>query len=150
MADAKIRFEGQELSIAEEVASDDAKLRAALVTVYPSISTAEIHRTREDGTLVVTAVKRAGSKGGEDSAQARVLATLAAAPEHVNPAIALAHRLRLQEKAGALDVVALLGERDAIASALRTGQDDVQVVESALKALGRARPVAARMAPVGF
>lgn len=150
MADAKIRFEGQELSIAEEVASDDAKLRAALVTVYPSISTAEIHRTREDGTLVVTAVKRAGSKGADDSAQARVLAALAAAPQYVNPAVELAHRLRLREHAGGLDVVTLLGEREALTDARRRGQEDIEAVRSALSGLKSARPVPARSAPIGF
>jgi hypothetical protein len=150
MPDAKIRFEGQELTLAEEVASDDAKLRAALVTVYPSLATAEIHRTREDGVLVVTAVKRAGSKGAGGSAEDRVLGALVAAPHYVNPAVGVSHRLRLAERAGALDVVALLDERDEIHVAIQTGAADVDAVRSALSALRQSHPVSSTVVPEGF
>src|SRR5688572_20644032 len=98
MPDAKVKFEGQEVKLDEQIASDDAKLRAALVTVYPSISTAQIHRTREDGVLVVSVLKQAGPKGGMD----QVVASLVEAPEHANPAVALATELRAKDRRGQL------------------------------------------------
>jgi hypothetical protein len=62
---AKIKIEGQELELEEEIAQDDELLKAALAPTWPAVSTATFTRTggKDGKQLVVTVTKRAGTKG---------------------------------------------------------------------------------------
>ncbi|MFN7976365.1 MAG: hypothetical protein U0166_29205 [Acidobacteriota bacterium] len=146
MADAKVRFEGQEVALAEDLASDDTKLRAALVTAWPSISTAEISRTREDGVLVVSCARKAGTKGGTDEVASR----LAEAPETVNPAVLLAADLRLRERRGQLTPAALVREASRIRAAIAGGEADQERVRKVVDRLAQLRGQPSIACPVGL
>ncbi len=63
---ATVRYDGQEFSIDKTVAESDSLLRSALAGVYPSLATAAFSRTTEDGRLIVSATKTAGTKGSRD------------------------------------------------------------------------------------
>lgn len=143
---AKIRFEGQEVALADDIAQDDVKLRAALVTAWPSISTAEISRTREDGVLVVSCAKKAGSKGGEREVATR----LDSAPERINPALLLATELRLFEARSHLTPAMLLRRAPQIRSAITHGEAQQKRVSDALERLRHLGGEPSRRVPPGF
>ncbi|MFN7970827.1 MAG: hypothetical protein U0166_00495 [Acidobacteriota bacterium] len=143
---AKIRFEGQEVALADDIAQDDAKLRAALVTAWPSISTAEISRTREDGVLVVSCAKKAGSKGGGPEVAAR----LEAAAERVNPALVLATELRLFEARAELTPAMVLRRGPEIRRAIEQGEAAQKRVQHAVERLRDLGGEPSRRVPEGF
>lgn len=143
---AKIRFEGQQVDLADDIAQDDSKLRAALVTAWPSISTAEITRTREDGVLVVSCAKKAGAKGGG----LEVARRLEAAPETINPALLLAADLRLREARGTLTPAELVRASGEIGKALAKGNEDLKTVRVVVDRLRELRGQPARQVPAGF
>lgn len=145
---ATVRFEGQEFQLSKDIAGDDAKLRNALQPVFPEAATAEIHRTTEDGRSVVFLTRKAGTKGAR--AQDRVLAALAAAPESMNPAIALALELTERERAGELTPRMLLLYGRAIPDATRAGKAEGAAVEAARARLVQARPRASAVVPTGL
>ena len=64
MATVKLAGDGQEMQLEESVAASDEQLKRILVLFYPDLSNADIRReTDKEGRMVVTVVKRAGSKG---------------------------------------------------------------------------------------
>ena len=73
---AIVRYDGQEFSIDRTVAESDSHLRAALAGVYPSLATAAFSRATENGRLVVTATKTAGTKGAPGDVAARLESTM--------------------------------------------------------------------------
>jgi hypothetical protein len=61
---AIVKLEGQEVPIPDELAATDEQLRASLAPFYPEMASGEIKReTRADGQVVISVVKRAGTKG---------------------------------------------------------------------------------------
>jgi hypothetical protein len=90
MALIKISADGAEFEITDDVARDDRHLSEALAPFYPELANAEINRSEEDGKLIVTVTKRAGTKGAGVS---DVIIALRAAPEEINPALVLQRRL---------------------------------------------------------
>jgi hypothetical protein len=79
-----------------------------------------------------------------------ILADLLAAPEAINPAVAMQQRLAALESAGELDHVRMLGLRDEIADAARVGREEIACVARALSVLRDAPAEAARVIPMGF
>lgn len=143
---AKIRYEGQEVSLPETIAADDTTLRAALCTVWPSITTAEISRTREDGTLIVSCAKKAGSKGG----CAEVAAQLAAAPERRNSAVPLAEELLELTRLQQLSPQMLAGHWKKIVTAIKRGSDYREAVNKVVNKLKELPAQPATSVPDGF
>jgi hypothetical protein len=63
MALIKISTDGTEFELKDDIARDDQRLREALTPFYPEMANAEITRSEQDGKLIVTMAKRAGTKG---------------------------------------------------------------------------------------
>lgn len=59
-----ISIEGQSIDLPEEIAGDDAKLKAALSPFFPGAANSKIMRNPEkDGVINITVIKQAGTKG---------------------------------------------------------------------------------------
>jgi hypothetical protein len=122
-------------------------LREALTPFYPEMANAEITRLEQDGKLIVTMAKRAGTKGFSRS---DVLTVLRNATGTVNPAVLMQDKLRQMEERGELDVRKLIRLQPEIRRAMNDGQKQIEEVKASLKLLGEGRSVAARSIPVGF
>ena len=79
-----------------------------------------------------------------------VIESLLAAPEYVNPAIALARELMEAETRGDKDQVKDLSRSLRIEHALIDGEAEGFRVIAALKSCGHAPPVASKTVPMGF
>jgi hypothetical protein len=147
MALIKISTDGTEFEVKDDIARDDQRLREALTPFYPEMANAEITRSEQDGRLIVTMAKRAGTKGFSRS---HVLTVLQNAMETVNPAVLMQDRLRRMEERGELDVRKLMRMQPEIRRAMNDGQKQIEEMKASLKLLGDAQPVAAKSIPVGF
>lgn len=147
MALIKISSDGAEFEIADDVARDDQHLREALAPFYAELANAEINRSEEDGRLIVTVTKRAGTKGAGIS---DVLLALAAAPEEINPALVLQRRLMRIEEQGKLDLGKILRLQREIRRAVDEGMKQIEEHRASLKLLREGMPVAGRSIPPGF
>lgn len=147
MALIKISTDGVEFEIADDVARDDRHLREALAPFYPELANAEINRSEEDGKLIVTVTKRAGTKGAGAS---DVLVALHAAPEEINPAVVLQRRLTRIEEQGRLDLRKILRLQPEIRRAVEEGERQIKEYSASLKLLREGKPVAGKSTPPGF
>lgn len=142
---AKVNLpDGQSFDFPDELAGDDAMLRAALASFVPEIRNADLKRGTVGGVMTVNVIKRSGTKG------AVILEALLAAPESLNPAIEMQQRLQALETAGKLTLSDLLAQRGALAKAIDAGQKEVSRVNDALKVLKDADAQSAQTTPVGF
>lgn len=147
MALIKISTDGVEFEVKDDLARDDQQLREALTPFYPEMANAEITRSEQDGSLVVTMAKRAGTKG---SSRSEVLTGLRNTTETINPAVLLQDKLRRMEERGELDVRKLMRLQPEIRWAMNDAQKQMEEVKASLKLLGEAKPVAAKSIPLGF
>ena len=147
MALIKISTDGTEFELKDDVARDDQRLREALTPFYPEMANAEITRSEQDGRLIVTMAKRAGTKG---FSRADVLTMLRNAMETVNPAVLMQDKLRRMEERGELNVRILMRLQPEIRRAMNDGQKQIEEVKASLKLLGEGKSVAARSVPAGF
>lgn len=81
------------------------------------------------------------------AASDQVLAALLAAPQHVNPAVALWLEIQNDGPISAEDLLAATGR---IEDAIRQGENEAKQVEAALRQLRKAQPQPSRAVPVGF
>ena len=59
-----VSIEGQMIPMPAEIATDDGKIKAALVPLFPGAANSKIIRSNpQDDTILVTVVKKAGDKG---------------------------------------------------------------------------------------
>lgn len=79
-----------------------------------------------------------------------VIASLMAAPEHVNPAIALAAEVMQLEAKGYREDVEKLLRSSAVEQAIIAGEKEGTAVVKSLAACGHAPPIASKTVPVGF
>ena len=133
---AIVRYDGQEFSIDRTVAESDSHLRAALAGVYPSLATAAFSRATENGRLVVTATKTAGTKG----AALDVAARLAASGEHVNPAIRVATRVSTLLATGTIHPARFARLEQTMRRAAERGSKEQSVISTTLLRLRSAAP----------
>lgn len=133
---AIVRYDGQEFSIDRTVAESDSHLRAALSGVYPSLATAAFSRATENGRLVVTATKTAGTKG----AALDVAARLAASGEHVNPAVRAATRIAALLATDRMHPAGFARLERLIERASRRGSIEKQTISAVLGRLRAGRP----------
>jgi hypothetical protein len=147
MALIKITTDGSEFEVADEIARDDQRLREALTPFYPELANAEITRSEQEGKLIVTMVKRAGTKG---SGFADVLAVLRDSPEEFNPALVLQHKMSQMEKEGKLDLRKILRMQPEIRFAVNEGMKQIEAQRETLKLLREGKPVAGKSISVGF
>lgn len=141
---ALIKLEGQSIPIDNAIAAADDLIRKALLPFYPEVGNATISRTEEDGETIINIVKRAGSKGSTP------LACLIAAPEEVNPAIALSWELKRQDAAGALELPQLLAYHPRIEGAIEQGEAEESQVNKALNKLKAALAQPSQQQVPGF
>jgi hypothetical protein len=143
---ATIKCEGQEFDMPLEIAKDNKMLIDTMVAYFPGIANAEIKRTGEGDAMVVTMIKRAGTKGWNEVEQ-----VLVDAREHINPAVAMQHEMNLKGAgSGTMTVREMLEMRPQIDKALEAGNKEVAIVEHSAKALARAAAVPAGSVVKGF
>jgi len=82
--------------------------------------------------------------------QTELIAALASAPEHVNPAIGLALVAQRAELAGDTDFLSCTARSGAIERAISEGRREGEAVARTLNVLGKATPAASKSVPVGF
>ncbi len=147
MALIKITTDGSEFEVADEIARNDQKLQEALTPFYPELANAEITRSEQEGRLIVTMVKRAGTKGNGFT---DVLAVLRDSPEEFNPALVLQHKMIQMQKEGKLDLRKILRMQPEIRFAVNEGMKQIEAQRETLKLLREGKPVAGKSIPVGF
>ena len=140
---AQVTIDGRTLTIPDEIARDDARLKEALEPYYPEVRNATVQRSDEDGHLKVTFIKRAGPKGS-------LIDALVALPETVHPALLLVWQLQERERQGATPFLELLQRHAEIEAAVAAAETDVTLADETLKALNTATPSAAPSTPLGF
>jgi hypothetical protein len=150
-----INIEGKEITLDDAIIDAGMPaIRAALSVDFPDVENADINIVRPvtpDSPRVATVVKRGTGKGQGEALPAvdptrEVLAVLLAAPEYVNPAIALAAQVMRTEARG--ETVVLDGSR--IERAVAIGEREGRAVTKALKSCGHSFPIASRKVPTGF
>ena len=140
-----IKLEGQEIPIDAALAASDDLIRKALLPFYPEVGNATIGRKEENGDTIITIVKRAGSIGCTPFEQ------LVKAPESINPAIALAWRIKRKESKGELkSVKALLKYHAHIDQAIEQGECDAQAVNDSMKRLEQSPAQSSKHLVLGF
>ena len=132
---ATVRYDGQEFSIDKTVAESDSLLRAALAGVYPSLATAAFSRTTEDGRLIVSATKTAGTKGGDAP-----LERLRAARERVNPAVRVATKVSALIATGQLTPQRFVRLGPTMSRAAKRGSLEAEAIRETAKRLKDAEP----------
>ena len=60
---ATIKIDGQTIQLEDTTANSDEQLRMALTPFFPDAANSTFDRKQENGTLVVSVVKKAGTKG---------------------------------------------------------------------------------------
>jgi hypothetical protein len=142
---AKIKIEGQTLTMDDEIAKDDELLKAALVTSWPDAKTASFKREggKDGKELVVTVQKKAGTKGA-------LIERLFDAPEGVNPAVVMSARIAEMARAGELNPELVRELLPEIGSAAELGERDLDAANAALGSLMGAGAIASKEVPLGF
>lgn len=138
---AIVKIESQQIPLADDIASDDEKLRRVLAPFYPETTNATFARETKDGTLTVTVNKRGGRLG-----TLAPLAALITAPRTINPAVEFYNRLRGKTFTPE-DIVAA---REEIFNAIQAGEAEIEDVEMANQRLKKARPLPSSTVPLGF
>jgi hypothetical protein len=128
----------------DDIASDDKLLRESLISFVPEIANADLKRATVGGVMTVSVIKKSGTKG------AAILDVLDAAPEKINPAVAMQRRLQQAEADSKLSVSDLLQMRGEIEKAIDAGNKEISRVSGALKVLKGADAQPAKTVPVGF
>jgi len=144
MATVILLHDGQTFPLDDEIARDDAMLRQALAPFYSDLANAEVARETVNGQMIVKVSRRAGPKGSGS------LAALKSAPETINPAVIMQHRLMTLEQNGQLGVEHLLLLQAEIARAAAAGELHLKEVEQTLKALRACQARPGRTLPLGF
>lgn len=149
---AVVKVEGKDVTLDDEIVrlGKDA-VRAALAIDFPGVENADIQIEGERGgaPAVVTVSKRAAPKqaGGP---YARVFEKLLAAPDYVNPAIALAAACQQAEARGDTEFFDRAARRGEVERAVAEGEREARAVHKALSVLGHAKPCSSKTVPVGF
>ena len=140
-------IEGQNIPLPEEIAVDDAKVRQALAPFFPDAANAMITRTqgKDEGTMLVNVVKKAGSKGLQSNAPVIYLQQCKGG---INPAIALYRRM--QSEFYETDLERLLEFGQEIKKAVEEGEKQLAMVQNAAKRLEGAKPQPAPEVMAGF
>jgi hypothetical protein len=147
MALIKITTDGREFELNDDIAGNNEKLREALSPFYPELANADIDRELVDGVWIVKVTKRAGTKGAGNST---VIFALAAAPEEINPALVLQHRIMQIEAHGKLSLGKILRLQPEIRQTAEKGMAQVKELNDSLRLLEGGKPVAGRSIPPGF
>jgi hypothetical protein len=155
MAVGVVRVEGKSVTLDQEIIDAGVEtIRAALSVDFPDIENAEIQIEAPSASSPVrtaTVVKRGMGKGsGLTHAQAYVVERLAAAPEYVNPACALAAEVLAAEAAGDLAACDRALSSGRLVRAVEEGEREGRACMRALGACGHGVPQPSKEVPEGF
>lgn len=140
---ALIKLEGREITIEDEIAKDDELLRAALQPSWPDAKTATFTRSEKDGKLTVMVAKKAGTKGA-------LVDRLLAAPNAINPAVAMSQRIQELQASGKLTPEVISEMLPKIEAAADQGERDLEGAIHATRDLAGAPAIGSESIPVGF
>lgn len=144
---AKIQMpDNQSFELDDDIAKDDATLRAALKAAYPDAANATFERSggKDGKPLVVKVVKKAGTKGGG------VIPDLLAAPHYENEAVVMARRLDEMSSRRGLTWERAQGMSEEITAAAEAGAASLDSIATSRDVLARADAQASMVIPVGF
>jgi len=139
-----ISIEGQTVPVPAEVGTlGDDELKRALTPMFPGAANSKIERAEKDGTVTITVVKLAGSKGTGGGRSKRKqeggLAALLRCKSRRNPAIELYLRLHDRD-ANELDPEGLISTSEDIQKALETGYRQLEEMVAAHARLAQTAP----------
>lgn len=140
---ALVKLEGREITIEDEIAKDDDLLRAALQPSWPDAKTATFTRKKDGDNLTVTVAKKAGTKGS-------LIDRLLAAPDGINPAVAMSARIRELQASGKLTSETITKLLPEIEAAAEQGERDLEATKHVTRDLGEAPAIAHTLIPAGF
>lgn len=173
----KIKIEGQEINMPEEIAGNDDVLKSALSPYFPGAANAKYMRSKEkDGVITVTVVKQAGTKGATPSSinivlkkseekskalsfldanlpvsvEDQVLRMLIDAPEGLNPLMVLDQKLSSSPAMNQCPFETMLKRDAEISKALEIGEAEVSSMEKTFRSLVETKPKPAPMLTAGF
>jgi len=142
LAVIKISSDGvDDILVPDEVVATDELVRQALAPYYAELANADVTRSEENGQIIVTVTKRAGTKGNDTSG---VISALRAAPEQMNAALVLHHELTGAKERGELTLQKLLRLQQKIRDAVDEGTRQINEVEASKKLLKEGLPVPGR------
>lgn len=157
MADKKyiLKIEGQEITISQDIGGlEDSDLKRALTPMFPGAANSKIERAVKDGTVTITVIKLAGSKGSGRRSSTRNrkgggLAALRNCRSRRNPAVELYLAMHARN-VNALDPTGMIALADKIDATLEEGVKQQQQVLAGLARLARSAPKESKFVPIGF
>lgn len=154
MAAGVVHVEGKTVTLDQKIIDAGIEaIRMALSEEFPDIENAEItiDEPKTPGAVrTAEVVKRGMTKGGLSREQERIIAELEAAPEYVNPAIALAVELMEAETAGDKGAFKEALRSGRLERAIAEGEREGRFVRKVLKGCSQALPSASTTVPEGF
>jgi hypothetical protein len=140
-----LRIEGQSLELPENIAVNDDAVRRAIAPLFPQIASARFERvTDKDGRTELKVTKEAGVKGLTPET---LVDTLKRCPRHINPALALSHKLQQANINQIEDILTL--ERQ-VEAAIQKGEYELKVTNAIFTRLLHAPAVPSSKTPLGF
>jgi hypothetical protein len=153
---AIVKIEGKEIPLPDDVVNaGDKAIRAVLAASgFPAVENADIQikgRERAGAPAIVSVTPRSTGKGAPSEQEyGFFLDALLAAPQYVNPAIALAAECIRAEAQGDSEFLERAARGGAVERAVMEGSREGKAVLGALSALGHAVPCASKRVPDGF
>jgi len=147
-----VSIESQSIPMQEEIAGDDAKLKAALAPFFPGAANSKIMRSEPvDGVITVTVVKQAGTKGSGAGTKGTILTHLVNAPAGENPVVELLRKMEADsESLLKLDPEQLLLHDAEIRKALEAGRMEYDATQRTLDWLTSAPAQPSKLVMAGF
>jgi hypothetical protein len=148
---AVVKIEGKEITLPDDVVkAGDKAIRAVLAANgFPAVENADIQIVggKQGAPAIVNVSPRSTGKGAPAD---HFLEKLAAAPEYVNPAIALAAAVWQAEAQGDTDFVERATRSGEVERAIEAGSREGREVIRALRDLGHVTPCSSKKVPIGF
>jgi hypothetical protein len=149
-----VKIEGKPITLDDAIIDAGIPaIKAALSVDFPDVENADIQierPTRAGAPLTASVVKRGTGKGSLSLAHRDVLAVLDAAPEYINPAIALSVEVLRREAAGDTQFFDEAMRRGDVERAEAAGEREGRAVMHALAVCSGCQPEASEEVPVGF
>ena len=127
--------EGQQIPLTPEQAATDETLIKTLLPFYADVAGATLTRKMVDGEEHIEIVKKVGTKGN-----VALVNSLKAAPEAINPALALSWKLKQLELQGQLTVETLIEIREEIDAAIAQAEIEIHSTSKTISNLIHSSP----------
>jgi hypothetical protein len=149
-----VNIEGKKITLDDDVirAGPEAVRQVLSASGFPAAAVAKVvieQPKTKGGSATVSVTPRSTGKGAPSDLAAFIEA-LIAAPEYVNPAIALAAESMAAESQGDMELLERAVRTGAVERAIAEGAREGKACAVALGSLGRAIPQTSKTVPVGF